>query len=485
MIKKLLLSLILLISLVGCNKTSYESDVYYEIFVGSFNDSNNDGIGDLKGVTNKLDYLKDLGIGGIWLMPIMKSETYHKYDVDDYYQIDSDYGTMDDFKELVDKANKLNIDIIIDLPINHTSDTNEWFVSAKKNKLNDTCSPTNKCDYYHFSDTKESGYESLGNKYFYEARFWSEMPDLNLESENVRNEIKDITEFWLDTGIKGFRLDAILYYYQNNVSKNNEFISWFMDVVRNKKEDAFVVGEVWSSDNVILDSYGSGIDSLFDFGKSGQDGSFAKAINSKSGKALANNMIEYNNSIKSISPNSINSIFLSNHDQSRSAGYYTDLNKQKLAASVYLLSIGTPFIYYGEEIGMRCSGKDENKRLAMLWGEGKDANSPVNSDYTSQIESSIKQQEKDKDSLLNHYKKVIELRNKYVYNKNASKFDVSDDRVFALNYEGNVVLINFSEDNIELDIKGKILDQINVLDKSVLNNTLTLGGYGVVILEVE
>ena len=90
MIKKLLLSLILLISLVGCNKTSYESDVYYEIFVGSFNDSNNDGIGDLKGVTNKLDYLKDLGIGGIWLMPIMKSETYHKYDVDDYYQIDSD-----------------------------------------------------------------------------------------------------------------------------------------------------------------------------------------------------------------------------------------------------------------------------------------------------------------------------------------------------------------------------------------------------------
>ena len=107
----------ILISLFGCNKEEvYDSDVYYEIFVASFNDSDNDGIGDLKGVTLKPPYLKSLGIGGIWLMPIMKSETYHKYDVDNYYLIDSDYGTMDDFKELVDKANELNIDIIIDLP---------------------------------------------------------------------------------------------------------------------------------------------------------------------------------------------------------------------------------------------------------------------------------------------------------------------------------------------------------------------------------
>ena len=276
---------------------------------------------------------------------------------------------MDDFKELVDKANELNIDIIIDLPLNHTSDSHEWFISAKENKLNDTCNPDNKCDYYNFSDTKESGYEPLGDKYYYEARFWSGMPDLNLDSENVRNEIKDIVEFWMDTGIKGFRLDAVLYYYQNNVSKNNEFVSWLMEIVRNKREDAFVVGEVWSSENIILDSYGSGIDSLFDFTMSGQDGFIAKAIRSENGQFLASKMIEYNDLIKE---GSVNSIFLSNHDQSRSAGYFIDEDKQKLAASVYLLSIGIPFVYYGEEIGMRGSGKDENKRLAMLWGEGSD-----------------------------------------------------------------------------------------------------------------
>ncbi|NLP22505.1 MAG: alpha-amylase [Erysipelotrichaceae bacterium] len=483
MIKKLLLSLVILISLLGCNKEEvYDSDVYYEIFVASFNDSDNDGIGDLKGVTLKLPYLKSLGIGGIWLMPIMKSETYHKYDVDNYYLIDSDYGTMDDFKELVDKANELNIDIIIDLPLNHTSDSHEWFISAKENKLNDTCNPDNKCDYYNFSDTKESGYEPLGDKYYYEARFWSGMPDLNLDSENVRNEIKDIVEFWMDTGIKGFRLDAVLYYYQNNVSKNNEFVSWLMEIVRNKREDAFVVGEVWSSENIILDSYGSGIDSLFDFTMSGQDGFIAKAIRSENGQFLASKMIEYNDLIKE---GSVNSIFLSNHDQSRSAGYFIDEDKQKLAASVYLLSIGIPFVYYGEEIGMRGSGKDENKRLAMLWGEGSDTCSPIDSDYTSQVDTSVKEQLKDENSLLNHYKKVIKLRNKYIYGKDYSEFIVDNEKIFSINYEGNVVLINMSEDIIEIDIKGKLLDQVDVIDKSVLKDKLAIGGYGVVILEVE
>jgi glycosidase len=450
--------------------------------VASFNDSDNDGIGDLKGVTLKLPYLKSLGIGGIWLMPIMKSETYHKYDVDNYYLIDSDYGTMDDFKELVDKANELNIDIIIDLPLNHTSDSHEWFISAKENKLNDTCNPDNKCDYYNFSDTKESGYEPLGDKYYYEARFWSGMPDLNLDSENVRNEIKDIVEFWMDTGIKGFRLDAVLYYYQNNVSKNNEFVSWLMEIVRNKREDAFVVGEVWSSENIILDSYGSGIDSLFDFTMSGQDGFIAKAIRSENGQFLASKMIEYNDLIKE---GSVNSIFLSNHDQSRSAGYFIDEDKQKLAASVYLLSIGIPFVYYGEEIGMRGSGKDENKRLAMLWGEGSDTCSPIDSDYTSQVDTSVKEQLKDENSLLNHYKKVIKLRNKYIYGKDYSEFIVDNEKIFSINYEGNVVLINMSEDIIEIDIKGKLLDQVDVIDKSVLKDKLAIGGYGVVILEVE
>ncbi|NLC96904.1 MAG: alpha-amylase [Erysipelotrichaceae bacterium] len=481
MIRKVVLSFLLLLSLVGCQKEVYDSDVYYEIFVGSFNDSNNDGIGDLNGVIEKLGYLKSLGIKGIWLMPIMESDTYHKYDVNDYYKIDSDYGTMEDFKKLVKKADNLGIDIIIDLPLNHTSDTHSWFVEAKTHVLNGTCDTSDKCNYYNFSETQESGYEYLVNNVYYEARFWSEMPDLNLSDENLRKEIEEIVNFWLDTGIKGFRLDAILYYYQNNVGDNNEFVSWLMDVIHNKKENAFVVGEVWSSNNVILDHYNSGIDSLFDFGISGQEGAIAKAINSSNGKYLSENVLSNFNQIKSINDKAINSIFLSNHDQSRSAGYYNDLNKQKLAASLYLLSPGIPFIYYGEEIGMKGSGKDENKRLAMLWGKENDANNPINSDYPSQINSSVKLQEKDKDSLLNHYKKVISLRNKYIVNKNVNKYEVDNQNIFALDYDGIIVLINLNEDNVIVNIDKKIIGQIG--DSKIIGSNLDISGYGLVILE--
>lgn len=180
--KVISLLIALCIALTGCSQSyKYEQKLniiednyrtYYEVFVYSFYDSNGDGIGDIKGLTSKLDYIKDLGFNGIWLMPIMPSTTYHKYDVIDYYNIDSQYGSLNDFKELIKECNKRSIKVIIDLVINHTSTKNEWFQSAvnslaegKQNKYT---------NYYNFSETKNSSgkyYPTGTGKGYYEAVF--------------------------------------------------------------------------------------------------------------------------------------------------------------------------------------------------------------------------------------------------------------------------------------------------------------------------
>ena len=192
MIKKfniLLLSLLLI--LTGCSQSVASKPeskaVYYQIFVGSFYDSDKDGIGDLQGVISKLDYLeKDLGVSGIWLSPIHPSPTYHKYDVVDYYNIDKDFGSLDDFKELAKELESRDMDLMMDFVFNHTSSQHPWFIEAKSAILNDKCDEVTVCDYYNFSDSFDAGYTKLSNGTYYESQFWSEMPDLNLDNKDVR-----------------------------------------------------------------------------------------------------------------------------------------------------------------------------------------------------------------------------------------------------------------------------------------------------------
>ena len=161
---------------------------YYEVFVYSFADSDGDGIGDIQGLISKLDYIQDLGFNGIWLMPIMPSTTYHKYDVTDYRNIDAEYGTLDDFSDLIDECHKRNINVIIDLIFNHTSSKHEWFVTAKEyyKSLEAGAEPDfEECpyaNYYNFKKTEDlvnaSAYTKIqGSEYSYESMFWSEMPD--------------------------------------------------------------------------------------------------------------------------------------------------------------------------------------------------------------------------------------------------------------------------------------------------------------------
>jgi len=500
MIKKIGL-LILIVVLSSCSAETIRSDknyVYYEIFVGSFYDTNKDGMGDLDGVTAKLDYLNELGIGGIWLMPIHPSPTYHKYDVVDYLDIDPQYGTLEDFDELITKANEYNIEIIIDLVLNHSSSDHPWFIEAKKNVLNGNCEIEDSyCDYYVFSTVPQGKYYPIGKGYYYEALFWDKMPDLNLDSEKVRNEITKILEFWLDRGVKGFRLDAVTSFYNQNVTKNTEFLLWLNNTIRSINKDAYVVGEAWTTNSTIASLYESGIDSLFQFSLSQADGLIASSIRSKQGYNLANEVVKYNEMIKKVNPESLNAVFISNHDQGRSAGYFksTQTEYLKMMASIYLLMPGRSFVYYGEEIGMRGSGKDENKRLPMIWDNSDKTGltlGPSAADYKPENIVGVKQQATDKDSLYNHYKQLISIKNKYdVITDGMLELLNVDSHVYALRSysesEDVIVLHNLSDKEIKLDYdfsKYKIAEQVynGSKTKAILNNELTIFAYNTVVL---
>jgi len=486
--KKIILCLLLIIC-CGCAKEKNYSGVVYEIFVGSFADSNNDGIGDLKGIENKLDYLMDeLGVNEFWLTPIFQAGSYHKYDVEDYYNIDSDFGTNEDFVSLANKIHEKGGKIYLDLVINHSSSSHPWFKKAIESKLNNTCYEAESyCAYYNFSDYFQNGYASINDNLYYEARFTETMPDLNLDAWQVRYEIQKITKYWLDLGADGFRLDASLHYYEYDNNKNVSFLSWLDEVVKSEKEDAYIVAEVWDNKSTINYYYNSGIDSFFEFPFSSAEGEIATSIKNGSGSTLAQSLVNYINSIKEVDEDASPAFFLSNHDQARSAGYFIDLEKEKLAASIYLLLPGKPYIYYGEELGMRGSGIDENKRMAMLWGKGDDCLSPVNTTYTNQIESSVKQQLSDSESLLSYYQKVLSVRNDFSFIERAdiSYFDLNDEALFgiSLSDENNeiVVVHNFAEEGKTVEIEGKEYIELN--NSSCEKGVCEIGVYGSIIIK--
>lgn len=235
---------------------------FYEIFVGGFSDSNDDGMGDLQGVINRLDYLNDgdpksgksLGITGIWLMPVMVSFSYHKYDVIDYKTIDPDYGTMEDMRNLVAECHKRGINIIIDLVLNHTSKYHEWFKQAQQARATgDTANPY--YDYYSVKIGNEGGgwynfaTDPNGNKWVYEGNFSSDMPELNYDNPAVKEAVEDIVRFWLsDVGVDGFRLDAVKYFYFGDEARNVQLLGWLNDTCKKYNEDVYIVGENWSNE---------------------------------------------------------------------------------------------------------------------------------------------------------------------------------------------------------------------------------------------
>ena len=472
--KKWLLWLMVLMLLPSLAGAEHYRD-YYEIFVASFYDSNEDGSGDLRGIAEKLPMLSDLGVTGLWLMPIHPSPSYHKYDVLDYYAIDSAYGNMADFEALGSLCRQEDMALIIDLVVNHTSRFHPWFVSACESivvtpcgeeicKEAPLCRAHNPyCAYYRFFEEAGSNRHALSNGWYFEGVFGAHMPDLNLANEEVVSEIFQIADFWLKKGATGFRLDAVMHFESNNVPFNNAFLRR----LKERFPEAYFVGEVWSDSAVISRYYESGIDSLFNYPMGTQDGSLVKAIRSGNGKSFAEKIIAWQEKLNEINPLAIDAPFLSNHDNGRSAGFLMRNEEvQKLAAAVYLFMPGNPFIYYGEELGMTGSGKDENKRLPYLWSVSDTLgipNPPPGADQAQRLENGYMEQKENPDSLLNTYRGLLAAKKRYpeIARGTVTPLDLENMALCAYTstYLGSSVSIihNFSKETLSFELNGQSL----------------------------
>ncbi|MCI6956185.1 MAG: alpha-amylase family glycosyl hydrolase [Candidatus Faecousia sp.] len=399
--------------------------VWYEIFVYSFCDSDGDGIGDLKGVTGKLDYLQELGINGIWLMPIHPSPSYHKYNVSDYRAIDPAYGTMEDFRELLAQCGARNIRVIMDLVVNHTGSDHAWFTAACEylRTLGDAEPNAQDCpyvDYYNFSREFHTGYTQVpGADWYYESRFSPDMPDLNLGSDAVRAEIRDIMAYWLGLGVSGFRVDAAKEFYSGQTDANIEVLSWLQQTLRELKEDAYLVAEVWDSFDQVTRYYESGITGIFNYPFGDSTGKIIKVIrgagNAATVTTFATALEKADKAYLGANPDYIDAPFLSNHDVGRIAGFCGgDAAKTKLAGAMNLLMSGSAFVYYGEEIGMTGSGNDPSKRAPMYWNAARDSGTtqpPPECDLPESYPfGSYEEQRFDDDSIYNYYRQLIAIR---------------------------------------------------------------------------
>ena len=408
--------------------TEDNARVFYEIFVGSFSDSDGNGIGDLRGIINRMDYLNDgdpdsglsLGVEGIWLTPIFKSPTYHKYDVSDYYTIDPQFGTMDDLKELIALCHERNVKLILDLVINHTASNHQWFLDfTKAHQKGDTKDP-----YYDFyswgTQARLSGRtfsRISGSSDYYECNFWGGMPELNYDNEAVREEMLKVAKFYLDMGIDGFRFDAAKYIYFGDDPASAAFWEWYIAELKKIKPELYTVAEVWDSDSITQLYYPAL--NCFNFTVAQSTGMYVDAARMGNVNTLTGYTEKYLKTVQAMRGDAMIVPFLANHDTDRSAGYLTLASGYaKVAANLLILGPGSPFIYYGEEIGLKGSrgsaNTDADRRLAMLWGDGDSVKDPSEATYNQKNQQSngtVASQIGDGDSLYNYYKKLIMIRN--------------------------------------------------------------------------
>ena len=469
----LLLCALLLASAVlsGCSgdvmdsrKAEASKDKYrnfYEIFTQSYCDSDGDAIGDLQGIISQLDYLndgdpntgEDLGIDGIWLTPIMPSHSYHKYDVENYYDIDPAFGTLETFDTLVGECHKRGIKLIIDLVLNHISSQNPLFTQAAMEVVDGNLDGNAKYFEIHKKDyfSPDTQVVALGD-YACEANFSQSMPEWNLNSEATREEFTKIAKFWLDRGVDGFRLDACKF-YTNKETNGEEFLEWFVKTCRGINPDVYIVGETWSGDADIEELYKSGIDSQFAFKYATSTGMINEFISTTKGKALVSKVLAYDSKMRKANDDEINALFLSNHDQPRIANSLGSkgLDYEKFAAAVYMLFPGNSFTYYGEELGMTGPGTsgDANYRTPMVFDSDNMQAIRVydlGDSFEAPPHGGVKQQLADKDSLLNFYRRVIKakLQNPEIARtKDAKAVDAGDDAVgaYVAEYDGKQVMV--------------------------------------------
>lgn len=368
------------------NKQWWKEAVAYQVYPRSFNDSNNDGIGDLPGVIEKLDYLKDLGIDVIWLSPMYKSPNDDNgYDISDYKDIMDEFGTMHDFNQLLEGAHKRGMKLILDLVVNHTSDEHPWFIESKSSKDNP------KRDWYIWKKPKSDGsepnnWESIFNgstwefdeqtQEYYFHLFSKKQPDLNWDNPAVRNEIFDMMNWWFEKGIDGFRVDAITHIKKSfeagdlsvpegktyapafDVDMNQPGIQTWLQEMKDKSLSQYNIMTVGEANGVNPDNaeYWVGEDKgkfnmIFQFEHLGLWNTGDVKFDVKSYKTILN---RWQKKLENVG---WNALFIENHDQPRRVSTWGDdktywYESATSHAIVYFLQQGTPFIYQGQEIGM-------------------------------------------------------------------------------------------------------------------------------------
>ncbi len=474
--------------------------VWYSILVRSFADSNGDGIGDLPGLINSLDYFSELGVDGLWLLPIHPAPSYHKYDVVNYHQIDQEYGTLHDFKRLLKEAHRRGIKIMIDLVLNHCSEQHHWFRQAIQSKHN---------HHRHWFVWKDAGLVTTEEQYhwhipekgprdeMYYGLFWKGMPDLNFDEPAVRKEMAAIACFWIGLGVDGLRLDAAMHIFPPGREQDN--VLWWQEF--RKAVDAcnatiFTVGEITESCGYIAPHLKQGLHSAFNFELADH---LLQAILYEKHDCLANWLKGVNDYYFSIDKTAKDSIFLSNHDQVRIASRLKDdLQKMKLAASLLLTLPGEVFLYYGEELGMKGEKPDEHVRepFPWSWEKNKATTHWLKSKYTTpSTVSSLEQQQDDPNSLYHHYRALLKMRKDHpalesgrigLVNCNDASIiiftrDLPNQRILVMhNLSGETVTMQHEEEHVYFEnLFGA--DQ----DSDTENGKFELGPYSSLIIHVN
>lgn len=550
----------------------WHDKVAYQIYPKSFLDTNGDGIGDLRGIISKLDYLKELGVDIIWLSPIYKSPFVDQgYDIADYYAIAEEFGTMEEFDELLAEAKKRDMYIIMDLVINHCSDKHEWFRKALADPEGEYA------DYFYFREGKNgnppSNYRSYfggscwepvpGTDKYYLHMFAKEQPDLNWENPKLRQELYNMVNWWLEKGLAGFRIDAII-----NIKKNLDFPDfepdgpdgmagcWKMvesvdgvgefleDLKKNtfQKHDAFTVAEVFNMKEGELPQFigeDGHFSTIFDFSahslSDGEHGWYdAPEMEFKKWReTVMNSQLE-------VQKSGFEANIIENHDEPRGVSrflpeYARTPAGTKMLGTVSLLLRGIPFIYQGQEIGMQnavwnsieeyddISTKDQyhiareaglsneealkvcgrmsrdNARTPVQWNDSENAGfttgTPwlkVNSNYT---QINVESQEKDADSVLNYYRKLVaarkspEYKEVFTYGEFVPEYEKTDSVMAYYRADGEkrmLVAANFGKEQVELELKYPVKKVVlSNAGKSQTDGRLSLDSCEVIVLECE
>ena len=399
------------------------SGVYYEIFVRSFADSNGDGVGDLNGITARLDYLKWLGVSGLWLTPIYPSPSYHGYDVTNYFAVNPQFGTMADFHRLLREAHAHGIKVLIDMVLNHTSNRSRWFQRALDPK-----------SAYHAwytwagKGTDLSALSALGTPAwhardgeYYLGDFSADMPDLNYDNPAVRREMIKVGRFWLAQGVDGFRLDATTQIYVDfesdvgsprAIGKNVAWWQEYRSALRATDPTVFLLGEVPARSEAEAAPYYAGLNSVFDF-------PLAKTLVAAAASETSPNLGDYvQEAWRSFRQDArgpiVDSPFIGNHDRDRVLDQlHGDMSHMRMAAAMLLTLPGAPFIYYGEEIGMHGMKPDPAIREPMRWDRkphqaGETWWEPAPDNASPGL--SVAAERADPESLLYFYRRLIHWR---------------------------------------------------------------------------